>query len=192
MAKKLIIDLQQAAIKALEAATEAGNEAILDLQANLLTRVFVKGKDATETPIGKYSTVPMYATKRPQVNNSRIKPRGKNAVKGQKSQAVFQNGNPRKSMYLPGGYSEYRKLVGRQNNHVDLNLTGNLLGDIRVGSTANGNVLAFTTDEQSQLGSALETKYNKTIFAASDLEISKMDQIVEAAMDKAFFNSLDS
>jgi len=192
--KKILPEkIAMAVIGALSAATEAGNEAILSLQADLLTRVFNEGKDASGSPIGQYSTEPMYAKLNyPQVNNSRLKARGKGSVKGQRNQSLFKNGNPRKSMYLSGGYSELRQLVGRQNTKVDLNFTGNLLGDIRIGSTVTGNELAFTTDKQSELASNLETKYGKTIFAASEAEMEKMDLIIESAMDNAFFNSLDS
>lgn len=191
---KLILNIQGAIVKALEAATEAGNEAMLDLLAELPDRIRERGQATDGTGIGSsYSTTPMYAKlKYPQVKNARLKPRGKAAKKGQRNQGKFKNGKPRKSMYLPGGYAELRQLVGRTSPFVNLEFTGNLLDSIQVGSTSTGNKLEFLTQENADLAGHLETKYNKTIFAASDIEMKAMDAIVEAAMDKAFFDTLDN
>ena len=92
-------------------------------------------------------------------------------------------------MYLPGGYKEFRKVVRRFNDKVDLNLTGSLKGDIRIGTTEGQSVLAFTTDKQKEIAAGNEKRFNKTIFSASQ---SELDTLVEGWQDQvaeAFFSA---
>ncbi len=97
-------------------------------------------------------------------------------------------------MYLPGGYYEFRKVVRRPNEKVDLNLTGSLKGDIRVGTRSRDGEsgvieLTFTTDKQKEIAEGNEKRFGKTIFAASEIELDKLTLNWQNDIEEAFFNS---
>lgn len=191
--KKLQENITKSVQKVLLAQTQAVNEGMLELEANLKERIFYNGQDNAGGKIGGYSTKPMYASVNgtSQVRSSSLKARGKNATKGQRNQDTFANGKKRKSMYLPGGYSEYRKVVGRQNSTVDLNLTGSLQKDIRMNPQDGQASIVFTTDEKALIAEGNEKRFGKTIFAASEQEISKLVDGWEDAVTKAFYASFE-
>lgn len=184
--KKLTENLTKAVKNVLEAQSVSVYNGMANLQADLKERIFLNGISTDGQSIGKYSTRPYYASLRPnsQVRSSSLKPRGKNSNKGK-----FANGKPRKTMYLPGGYAEYRSVVGRQNAKVDLNLTGSLQKDIRLGGSDNKLILAFTTEEQKEIASGNETRFGKTIFSASKPELDALVENWRDQVSEAFFNS---
>ena len=189
--KRLIEAVAQSVKNVLLAQQQSVNEGMLVLKADMTDRIFLNGVASDGSSIGSYSTTPMYASinQTSQVRASSLRPRGKNAQKGQRNQGTFKNGKPRKSMYLPGGYSEFRKVVGRQNAKVDLMLTGSLKADIRLGTTEGQSVLSFTTDKQKEIAAGNEKRFNKTIFSASQ---SELDTLVESWQDQvaeAFFSA---
>jgi len=190
--EKLIETLAKSVKDVLIAQSQSVIEGMLLLKADMTDRIFLNGLDLDGSPIGKYSTSPMYASlnQSSQVRSSSLKGRGKEAKKGQRNQGKFKNGNSRKSMYLPGGYSEFRSVVGRQNSKVDLNLTGSLRGDIRIGERDDVVELAFTTDKQLAIAEGNEARFgNKTIFSASPIEIETLVLNWEEVVSAAFFKS---
>lgn len=84
-------------------------------QAN---RIFEDGLDSKGSPIGTYSTKPIY------VNTDVASPR-KFDPKGKKNSGPFKNGNKRKSTYFSGGYREFKQDNGR-GTKFNLFLFGNL------------------------------------------------------------------
>lgn len=189
--KKLVEQLTNSVVNVLRAQEQSVVSGMLELKADMTDRIFLNGQDNSGSEIGQYSTKPMYASlnQTSQVRASSLKGRGKND-----KEETFLNGKNRKSMYLPGGYSEFRKVVGRQNSKVDLMLTGSLKGDIRIGtreSTDNGGAieLAFTTDKQKEIAEGNEKRFGKTIFAASEIELDKLTLNWQNDIEEAFFNS---
>jgi hypothetical protein len=188
--KKLKENVAKSVTTVLEAQTQSVNEGMLDLIADFKDRIFLNGQDSDNSPIGSYSTKPIYVSVpgTSQVKSSGLKARGKAAKKGQRNQGKFKNGKDRKSMYIPGGYSEYRKLVRRFNDKVYLSLTGSLEGDIAIGDSGGNITMAFTTDKQKEIASGNETRFGKTIFSANP-ELDKFVERVQNDVSNAFFDS---
>ena len=173
----------------LEAQNKVGIVSMLNLQADMIERVFDGGKDVDGTPIGKYSTKPLYVSLKGQTSqyrSSSLKGKGKYS-----NSSKFENGNPRKSQYFPDGYSGFRAAVGRQNSKVDLRLSGSLLGSIQVGQTQGAITLGFNNDEQFKKAVGNEARFNKTIFSASEPELKSIEDAWEKASTDAFFSSFD-
>lgn len=191
--KQLQQNIANSVINVLKAQKQAINEGMFELEADLKDRIFLDGKDSEGSAIGNYSTKPIYVSVSgtSQVRSSSLKPRGKNSQKGQRNQGTFKNGKERKSMYLPGGYSEYRKVVGRQNKTVDLNLTGSLLKDIRVDPSEGISRLVFTTDEKVKIAAGNETRFGKTIFDPTSQEIENLIEKWQTETTAAFYKSFD-
>ena len=175
--------------RVLEAQNKAVVTGMFDLQADLLTRVFTDGVDSNGTAIGNYSTRPMYYSlknKTSQVRSSSLKPSGKFSKKSE-----FKNGNQRKSQYFAGGYSEFRKVVGRQNAKVDLRLTGSLQLAIQVGVSQNTVTLGFNNDEQFKKAEGNEKRFNKVIFSASEAELDTLEEKWAKDVTDAYYESFE-
>lgn len=154
-------------------------------------RIFLTGRARTGGKIGKYSTKASYVSiaraKRKfgsQVNTGKLKPRGKNS-----KSPKFKNGKRRKSRYLPTGYANLRKDVGRQSSYVDLYMTGELERSIQVGKNGNDTVMGFLKDKEYEKAENLEEHFGKPIFNMSEKEIDRALDKAEAEFDK-FFNKL--
>ena len=173
----------------LEAQSKAVTTAMFDLQADMIQRVFDAGVDSQGAEIGKYSTKPMYyslSQKNSQMRSSSLKGKGKFS-----NSPEFANGKKRKSQYFPGGYSEFRSTVGRQNSKVDLRLTGSLLRSIQVGVGSNQVSLGFNNDDEYEKAKGNEERFNKIIFAPSITEIEAIEQKWQDQVENAFFNSFE-
>lgn len=177
----------------LEAQAQAVNEGMIELRAELIDRIFQHGLDADNSPIGGYSTKPIYVSvsQTSQIRGSSLKPSGKGSKKGQRGKAQFKNGKPRKSQYMPGGYKEFRNVVGRQNSKVDLFLTGSMRGNIVNGTRQNGVTLEFLNDEQVQKARGNEKRFSKTIFAPTEQELEIVVKKWEDDVTNAFFKSFE-
>ena len=164
----------------------AGN----NIEADFKKRIFVKGM-AKDGLIGKYSKNSYYvsiagqkASTGSQISNGRLTPMGKNG------KAKFKNGRTKKSRYLQSGYFEFRKLVGRQNKKVDLNLSGGLFSSIKAGTTKKGVQLGFTNSEASERAGNLEKKYNKSIFEVRRQEEEKIENLINERLNKIILDNL--
>jgi hypothetical protein len=102
-------------------------QSFTELQADFLQRVFVDGTASDGSKIGDYSTKPEYFTKNQFVKTAAFKAQGKNG--DTKFKTVTR---PRTSMYLKGGYKEFRDVQGRPTNTVNLDLSGSLKRAYRV------------------------------------------------------------
>lgn len=102
-------------------------QAMTELEAEWKDRVFGRGENADGQPIGQYSTKPAYYTRAAFIRTAAFKPQGKNG-----GGRTFVNGKDRKSMYLPGGYSELRDIQGRTTEVVNLKYGGSLERAFRV------------------------------------------------------------
>lgn len=144
-----------------------------ELEAEWKERIFGNGLNSDGSKIGEYSTNPSYYTKEAFIRTTAFKPQGK-INKGN-----FKNGKQRKSMFLVGGYSEFRKIQGRQNEFVNLKYSGSLERAFRVykfgnsvlfGNASEPEHLKFTgmEDKFGEFGSLSETE--KTILKESIAE----------------------
>jgi len=124
----LSIHLQDIARQLDEQMPEVGVvQAMTELEAEWKDRVFGRGENSDGGDIGQYSTKPAYYTKAAFIRTGAFKPKGKN-----NGGPTFENGAQRKSMYLPGGYSELRSIQGRSTEVVNLKYGGSLERAFRV------------------------------------------------------------
>ena len=160
---------QLIATTAVQGAKSAMLPATLNVEANLRRRVFNEGVKADGTSIGKYSTSPMYlhiATAQSTYGStlplSGIAPRGKPSAgkkRGAKARKVRGEVVPLQSRYYPGGYAEFRREMGRQSDHVDLMLSGELAGSIRTGRVGDEAVISFVNDEAREKADGNEIRF---------------------------------
>lgn len=188
-ADKLTQKLTDIAVRVLEAQNEAAVTSILDLQGEMIERVFLKGEDNSNNQIGQYSTKPLYVSlgsQTSQVRKSSLKPKGKFS-----SEPEFKNGKKRKSQYFPGGYKEYRETVGRKTDRVNLDLTGALMGSIKPGTTYGNPSLGFTSEDEVKKADGNEKRFGKIIFSPSEQEIEAITDKVFNEVTDAFFSSFE-
>ena len=102
-------------------------QAMVELQGEWLDRIALRGENSDGGKIGDYSTTPTYFSQKSFIRVKSFNPKGKNS-----SNKKFKNGNDRKSMYLVGGYSEFRGIQSRENDFVNLKFGGSMLDSFRV------------------------------------------------------------
>jgi hypothetical protein len=187
-------DTSQLFIKVVSAIANAADEAkfaaLNNLEASLKTRIFNDGRNSGGGSIGSYSTRPMYvsiagakAKYGSQLKSSALTAVGKNGA------TQFKNGKKRKSQYFADGYAGFRAQVGRQNQKVDLNLTGNLQDSLQGGVTNKGLALAFINSKSSRLSQDLEDKYGD-VFTPTDEEVEEVLTTIEETIFDAITQAL--
>lgn len=104
---------------------EATNEVII-MQED---RIFNKGLDSKGSPVGNYSTAPIYIS-------LRATPK-KFPAKGKTGQTKFKNGKQHTSGYFAGGYYQFKQAIGRAGAGKKINLE--LFGHFRKGFANSAN-----------------------------------------------------
>ena len=185
---KLVQQLRDSAIKVLEASERAVVIGMNELKADMNERVFDRGQDVNGEQIGSYSTSPTYISlnQPSQFRASSLKGKGKNS-----NDPKFKNGKSRKSQYMAGGYKEFRQVVGRQNQFVDLRLTGALRGSLTIGTRQSGIELSIRGSAEVTKAEGNEERFGKTIFEATPDEINRITQIWEEEISNAFYSSFE-
>jgi hypothetical protein len=123
-------------------------------------RIFQDGKDANSSKIGTYSTNPISISRKNQSRNT-----GKT--------------------YFKGGYREYKGLIGKGNQTVNLRDTDQMMMDygVRVlGPKEYG--LGFTNQFNFDKSEWNEEKYKKEIFAESDADDKTFMRVFEFELNK--------
>lgn len=149
---------------------------VKELEADFKRRIFNDGKATNGSKIGSYSTKGIYVNPSkpkkglPKGKLSKLKPRGKNPKSGQ----FFKNGKKRKTAYLDDGYKQLRSVFGRQNQKIDLSLTGTLRLNIKALQRGSGAALAFTDLRGQLISAGQEHRKKKRIFRVSQAEKRKM------------------
>lgn len=182
----------QNARKALSQLEKEADGIILDginqLRAAMVRRIFFNGLNSSGSRIGSYSRKPMYASKpsHSQVKSSGISPRGKNS-----GSPTLKNGKRRRSRYLPGGYAEFRRLVGRKSDFINLDLTGQLRSSIKVGRQGGRLVIGIETTRNIKLRRSLERRFGK-VFTPTDQEATAFSNYVADKLGDLFEHKLMS
>ena len=173
-----------------KSADEAKIAALNGLEASLKTRIFTDGRDSGGGSIGNYSTKPMYVSiAGAQARyGSQIKSSALTAV-GKNGDTEFKNGKKRRSQYFSDGYAGFRAQVGRQNQKVDLNLTGNLQDSLAGGVTDKGLALAFINAEGATLSEHLERRYGE-VFTPTDDEVEEVLNTIEDTIFDAILREI--
>lgn len=144
----------------------AFNERVIIVAATKLVssinrRIIRRGLRTDGTKIGTYSESPFYAGAKAFIVKSKNTRLGKTGLK------KFKNGNAHKTTYLAAGYKQLRQVQGRENSFVNLEYTGSMMNDLKVGNSGNSIVIGFTSEKESKKRKGLEKKYNGSIFAGS-------------------------
>lgn len=215
-AEKLKEKLAQIVVNVLEAQEKSVVTGILNLQGDIIERVFTNGQDVDGNQIGNYSTKPIYVSipetiKKygSQINTGGLKPRGKergsraaaktNKIrKGKTKKFKTDDGDfshtekrERTSMYMPGGYLEFRNVVKRPTDKVNLFLTGSLQGSILPGTTNGNPSLSIATDFELEKADANEKRFGKIIFSPSEAELNRITDKWADDTTEAFFDSFE-
>lgn len=186
------------------------------LLAETKNRVVVDGKSSTGNIIGHYSTKPGYYTKDQFVRKGSFKPTGKREsavygtitkrgtykaparkteiINGRKVSVVKTDGfhaQVRTSMYLPGGYKEFRNIQGRSIDKVNMNLSGDTQN--RYQMRVNGNKLIFgmTTQKAAKIREGNDKRFGVNIFASTKQQIADFNKRVSQGMEQGYNQSMN-
>lgn len=177
----------------------------IDLKGDIIQRVHLEGLANDGTPIGQYSTTPIYvsiegarAKYGSQIPTSKLAPRGVK-VKGKKAlvRLVNEDGEQvkveRKSMYFPEGYKGFRSFMGRAVDKVNLKLTGQMSGSVEAGTNAGTSTIAFTNELAAKKLAGNEERFTGdtgTIYRPSPGELdvlrARLKAAAQRALDKIF------
>jgi hypothetical protein len=138
-------------------------------------RVFQKGLDSENSPIGRYSTTPGYYGPKQFIQKAAFSPVGKRGKK------KFKSGDPHKTMYLKEGYKELREKQGRRTDIVNLEYRGDLEGSLKIQGRENDAVIGFDNLKESKIRKGNEIRFRKsinTIFPASEEERNQYSEDV--------------
>lgn len=146
-----------------EAALEIRIPAANRLLANTKNRIINEGKATDGSRIGNYSTRPLYASKKSFVKKGAFKPQGKTGV------AKFSNGKARKSMYLPGGYAQFRQIQGREAGFVNAELSGDLMLSYVSAPQQNADIVqGLNTELSVRKRAGLERRFKPFLASTKD------------------------
>lgn len=130
--------------------------------AEVKTRVFEQGEASDGGEIGQYSIKETYVSV--AESPRQFTPRGKTG------KVTFKSGKPHKSRYFPGGYKEFRGLVGRPNEKVNLSLFGQFNAQMTVIPTAKGYGIGWNNREMFERAGYFTKKYRKPIWKLTERE----------------------
>ena len=123
-------------------------------------RIFVQGKAANGSLIGKYSTKPASILKARQARNTG-------------------------TTYFKGGYAEYKSSVGKNPGFVILRDTDQMYADYGVQGSSGKWGLGFTNQFNANKSGWVEEHFNKDIFKLTDEEAQIFKNVMIAAIKKA-------
>lgn len=116
-------------------------------------RIFVQGLDSRGTKIGTYGTNPISISKKAQARNT-----GKT--------------------YFKGGYSEYKRAVGKNPGYVILRNTDQMYGDYGIVGGNGKYGFGFQNNENYNKSQWMQDKYEKEIFELSDRELDVLANVL--------------
>jgi hypothetical protein len=150
------------------------------LLADNLDRIHQRGKAVNGSNIGRYdTTTPMYVNPNKAPRGTKNKAKGIEGLrppKGKNGETKFKNGKPHKTTYVKS-YKDLRNRIGRRIDIVDLNFTGTLQASLNIVSKGNTADIGFISDYGATVSDALEKKYGKKIWGASDEERKTLKEV---------------
>ncbi|RTK92631.1 MAG: hypothetical protein EKK61_03625 [Rickettsiales bacterium] len=169
-----INQLEDVIVKSIPEAKEAALNTMLGAFS---ARIFQHGKASDNSKIGFYSDFPMLTGSKNFINATRAA----EFFKEKKDWLTIKTKKGSKKLAIvPGGYAQFRKLNGFQNEYVDLEFRGDLKFSIIVGEYNGIKVLGFANDEQFLKAQKLEKHFKKIIFEPTQEE---MELVQEAFYD---------
>jgi len=113
-----------------------------ELESKYKNRIFDNGLKADGSKIGEYSTEPTYFSSSTFVRKAAFKPLGKPNAEGKQKRN-------KKTMFLQGGYSEFRGIQGRENQFINLKLSGSEERAFKTMKFGNSTLFGNTDQHES-------------------------------------------
>lgn len=187
---------------------------------SIINRVQKEGRSATGSSIGGYSEKPGYFAKSAFTNPGAFQPVGKSSSGdllvpsyflgsfGYVAQPITKSGKPSKrktktyiqvktnyqqrtSMYLQGGYKEFRSVQGLEAGYVNLTYSGKLFADFQAETDATGMNLGFTTIRSSLIRQGQEKHWGVRIFSPSPVEVKVYEDAVNYSLARLTRNTIE-
>lgn len=140
-------------------------------------RINETGTNAEGTKYKPYSTKPMLTNCSTMILSACNKVAGSKAKRKELDWVTIKG---HKLFELPGGYKQYRELMGRQTQYVDFNVTGQMWADINVISNQSdhqrGTVIIGAKSEDNKKKLEGNTKRRGDILDLSNKEIGELKE----------------
>lgn len=130
-------------------------------------RIHTSGMASDGSEIGQYSTKPMYVN--PKNSPKSFQPTGKTG-----RSTFIKSGNPHLTKYFDQGYRAFREEIGLASDKVVLTLRGKLRNGLITLPVTGGYAISWADPELKELSEALEKKYAKQIWPATNDEKEKI------------------
>ncbi len=141
------------------AAKVAELAALNELLADTSDRIFEDGKAADGSKIGTYSERPWNASEELE------ELRGQVPISKLRGQTFFK-----------GGYKELRGKLGRENQFVNLDLTGSLRLSNKVGQINGNMAVGIVGKDEARKARDNEKRFKKVIFGTSKQELAEFEK----------------
>ena len=152
---KLIVQLNKMIVS-----DRAGLAAVNSVLAHQKKRIFQQGKDSSNGKIGSYSTEPISISKKNQARQT-----GKT--------------------YFKGGYRQYKSLIGKGANTVNLRNTDQMMMDLGTTVVAKGKYgIGFSNQFNADKAEWNEERYDKKIFETTTQEDNTFAKVYEFEVNK--------
>lgn len=165
--------------------------AMVELEAVWKERIFDRGEKTDGSKIGNYSTEPAYYSKDQFIRKSAFKAQGQKGFKGEKitynkttGTAKISKTNP-KTMFLQGGYSEFRDIQGRETKHINLKYSGSEERAFRVYKFGNEVVFGNADEMENKKITGQEEKLGE-IF---DLSLAEQEFLNKEILNQSIIVS---
>lgn len=164
-------------LNSLKTNDKAMGVAVFDTNAKMVNRIFVQGRDSSNSGIGSYNTTdPLYV-------NPKYSPKSF-PTKGKAGNSRKKNGEAYKTAYF-SSYKAFRDTIGRETGFVNLTLFGLLQNSVSNGieRNSNGRYITILKGEQGDKADGLEKKYG-TIFNLTKEERENFLRVYEFEITK--------
>lgn len=208
MGSKCIVMTLQEYVNKIRTLAETGSQqainSVIEPAANELlavtkNRIINEGKSGDDTQIGVYDKKAGYYSKKQFINKSGFKAVGQRGYKGEKIAPTAKAGVYKvvktktiknkdgktkrvslapKSMYLPEGYYQFRALNGRENDKVNMVLSGDTMQRYQLELTNKSVIMGMTTQKAAKIRQGNDRRFATNIFAPSKEDIDVYAQQV--------------
>lgn len=183
--------LEQSIQKAIDKTTADQLVELNAMRGVMIRRVFLRGQNSAGQSIGSYSTEPILVGGK---SFSNLKGQAKSskainkifATKAARKKQKWVHVKGKNLVVLEQGYKEYRELLGRKTDKVNLDLTGDLRGSLIVGKTKSGTLALGIRDlKNKKKRQNIELKYGR-VFTPTDQELANFNRKMAAHLQRNF------
>jgi hypothetical protein len=183
--------LEQSIQKAIEKTTADQLVELNTMRGAMTQRIFLRGQNSAGQAIGSYSTKAMLVGGK---SFSSLKGQAKSskainkifATKAARKKQKWVHVKGKNLVVLEQGYKEYRELLGRKTDKVNLDLTGDLRGSLIVGKTKAGTLALGIRDlKNKKKRQSIELKFGR-VFTPTDQEVASFNRRMSEHLKRNF------